>query len=224
MSETLSQIGLTSAEIAKLPAAIRRKVEAAFGPDNKANGTWMLVGAPTAATASVVGTAIERVALVAGAHAVARQEKNIDRLLELIVEDLPRSDGDLELELENAEMRAQYLAETKLLTAAEVRAQSGLNPRNKSEPASRWKREGKIFAVRKGGVDLYPAFQFTDGSPKRVIKSILAEIGEGYTPWQIAFWFESGNGWLDGEAPQDCLSQPDDVIVAAKRLAEPTIG
>ena len=117
VAKTLSQIGLTQAEIAKLPAAIRRKVEAAFGPANTANGTWMLVGAPTEAAASVFGTAIARVALVAGAHAAARQEKNIERLLELIVEDLPRSDGDLELELENAEMRAQYLAETKLLTA-----------------------------------------------------------------------------------------------------------
>ena len=124
----------------------------------------------------------------------------------------------------NAEMRAQYLAETKLLTAIEVRAQSGLNPRNKSEPASRWKREGKIFTVRKGGVDLYPAFQFTDGAPKGVMKSVLAELAEDFTPWQIAFWFESGNGWLDGEAPQDCLGKPDEVVLAAKRLAEPTIG
>lgn len=224
MSETLSQIDLTQAEIATLPAAIRRKVEAAFGPANTASGAWMLVGAPTEAAASVVGAAIARVALVVGAHAAARQEKNIERLLELIAEGLPHSDGDFELELENAEMRAQYLAETKLLTATEVRAQSGLNPRNKSEPASRWKREGKIFAVRKGGVDLYPAFQFTDGAPKGVIKSILAELAKDFTPWQIAFWFESGNGWLGGEAPQDCLGKPDEVVLAAKRLAGPTIG
>jgi len=224
MSQTLSQIDLTEAEIAKLPAGIRRKIEAAFGPANKANGKWMLVGTATAKTAEVVGSALTQFTAVTTTHIAARREKNIERLLEMIVEDIPRADVDIELELENAEMRAQYLTETKLLTAQDVREQSGLKPRNKSEPASRWKREGKVFAVRKGAIDLYPAFQFIDGSPHPAMKKILTEIGDAFTPWQIAFWFESGNGWLDGAEPQDCLDQTEDVIEAAQRLAEPAIG
>ncbi|MEL7322595.1 MAG: hypothetical protein AAFN03_11435 [Pseudomonadota bacterium] len=224
MTEALSQIELSESEIAKLPAPLRRKIQAAFGPADMANGTWMLVGAASAATATIVGSAIAQVALVASNYAAARSEKNIERLLEMIVEDMPRDPVDIELEIENAEMRAEYLAANKLLSAQEVRDQSGLKPRNKSEPASRWKREGKIFAVRKGAIDLYPAFQFVDGTPRPVIKKILAEIGDDFTSWQIAFWFESGNGWLDGEEPQDCLDQVDAVVMAAKRLAEPTIG
>lgn len=222
MSQTLSHFDLTPAEIAKLPAALRRKIEAAFGPIDKANGAWMLVGAPSERAAALVDHALARLPAAIAANAAAVQERNIDRLLEIIANDIPIADA--ELELENAEMRADYLARTKLLTAGQVRAQSGLNPRNKSEPASRWKREGKVFAVRKGGVDLFPAFQFKDGEPRPVIRKILAEFDDQFTPWQIAFWFESGNGWLDGEEPQDCLSREDDVITAAKRLSEPTIG
>lgn len=137
---------------------------------------------------------------------------------------MPFAGTNPELDLENVKMRAACLAETKLLTAAQVCEQSGLNPRKKSEPASRWKREKRIFAVRKGGVNLYPAFQFAGGRPRPVIRKILAETADSFTPWQIAFWFESGNGWLDGEQPQDCLDRAEDVVMAAKRLAEPAIG
>ncbi|MCY4259195.1 MAG: hypothetical protein OXC91_02875 [Rhodobacteraceae bacterium] len=224
MTEALSQIELSKSEIAKLPAPLRRKIQAAFGPADMANGTWMLVGAASAVTARVIDRAIAQIALVASNYAAARSERNIERLLEMIVEDIPRHPVDIELEIENAGMRAEYLAENNLLTAQEVRDRSGLKPRNRSEPASRWKREGKIFAVRKGAIDLYPAFQFVDGSPRPVIKKILAELGDEFTAWQVAFWFQSGNGWLDGEEPRDCLDQVDDVVMAARRLAEPTIG
>ena len=224
MSETLTQIDLTPAEIAQLPAAIRRKIEAAFSPANKANGQWMLIGVQTAASAIVVGSAIAQVERVAAAHAAARQERNIERLLEIFAEDQPRSDLDAELELENAQMRAEYLAETPLLTAAQVRDQSGLKPRNKSEPASRWKRERKIFAVRKGGVDFYPAFQFEDGAPMPVIKQVLTKLPKDMSVWQIAFWFDTGNGWLDGQAPQECLGKPEGVLHAAQQIAEPAFG
>jgi hypothetical protein len=222
MSETLSQIDLTPAEIAKLPAALRRKIEAAFGPAHAADSVWMLVGAPSEQAATLLDHALARLPAIFASQTAALQERNIEKLLEIIADDLPIADAALELE--NAEMRADYLAQTKLLTAAQVREQSGLKPQNRSEPASRWKREGKIFAVRKGGVDLYPAFQFKDGEPRPVIRKILAELADGFTPWQIAFWFESGNGWLDGEEPQDCLYQEDGVVMAAKRLAERTIG
>ena len=39
-----------------------------------------------------------------------------------------------------------------------------LQRRNK--PASQWKAEGKTFAVRMGGRNRYPVFQFEDGSPR----------------------------------------------------------
>ena len=224
MSEALSHIDLTQAEIASLPKPIRAKIESAFGPVDRVSGKWVLVGSPSAATATVVAAAIKQVATLAQNHLAARQEDNIERLLEIVLEDTPRADVDIELKLENVEMRAEYLSETKLLRAQDIRQQSGLTPRNKSEPASRWKREKKIFAVRRGGIDLYPAFQFVDGQPHPTIKKILSAFGDDFTPWQIAFWFESGNGWLDGEEPQNSLGDEQGVVTAARRLSEPTIG
>ena len=37
-------------------------------------------------------------------------------------------------------------------------------------------------------------------------------------------WFASGNGWLDGDEPKERLSDPDAVVDAARRLADPALG
>lgn len=224
MSDAVSHINLTPIEIAKLPAPIRRRIEAAFEPADVGNGEWMLVGASSARVADLMSLIIDRIAPMASGHAEALQERNIDRLLEIIADDLPRARVESDLEYDNAALRAEYLSEVPVLTATQIRELSGLKPRNRSEPASRWKREGKLFAVRKGGTDLYPAFQFEDGAPNPVIKKVLAALPEGMSNWQVALWFASGNGWLDGKEPQDCLARPDDVIMAAGQQARPAIG
>ena len=104
--------------------------------------------------------------------------------------------------VDNLELRNQYMNETPMLTAAQIQRMSGLGSKNASEPASRWKAEGKTFAVRVRGRDHYPAFQFEDGSPRPVMKAILAAVPETMTAWQKAIWFASGNGWLDGDEPR----------------------
>ena len=95
---------------------------------------------------------------------------------------------------------------------------------NSSEPASRWKREKRVFAVRAGSARLFPRFQFADGYPLPVIKEVLKCLPDDMTPWQIAFWFRSGNGWLDGRSPEEALDDEDGVLNAAERLREPAIG
>ncbi|MCY4549385.1 MAG: hypothetical protein OXC28_13555, partial [Defluviicoccus sp.] len=135
-----------------------------------------------------------------------------------------RARVETELTVDNARLRADYLRETPLLTAAGIRAASGLGPRNRSEPASRWKREGRLFAVRRSGIDLYPAFQFADGSPLPPVKAILAALPAGMTGWQTALWFASSNGWLGGAAPQERLSDPEAVVAAAGRPCGPAVG
>ena len=66
--------------------------------------------------------------------------------------------------------------------------------------------------------------QFADGNPLPVIKEVLKRLPDGMTPWQIAFWFQSGNGWLDGRSPEEALGDEDAVLNAADRLREPAIG
>ena len=151
-------------------------------------------------------------------------DANIEKMLDVFLSDTPRAQVETELDIDNTRLRADYLQETPHLTAAQVHAASGLNPGNRSEPASRWKREGRLFAVRRSGIDLYPAFQFGDGVPRPVIKKILAALPKGMSGWQIALRFASGNGWLGGDEPQERLSDPNAVIDAAPRLADPAVG
>lgn len=95
---------------------------------------------------------------------------------------------------------------------------------NTSEPASRWKSEGKTLGVRVNGRDLYPAFQFEDGAPRLIIKRILDVLPNEMSAWQKAIWFASGNGWLDGANPQGCLENGESVIDAASQLTVSACG
>ena len=141
------------------------------------------------------------------------------------VSDAPRADVQALIEMDNARLQSDYLRETSMLTAAQIRDASGLRPKNPSEPASRWKREGRVFAVRHGGRDLYPAFQFQDGQPRPVIRRILDDMPPSATDWQIALWFASANGWLDdGAEPQTQLANERDVVEAARDFASPVEG
>jgi len=152
-------------------------------------------------------------------------DDNIQKLLDIYLEAEPRAEIDLELERDNAQLRAEYLKSVATLTSSDIRAFLGNDaPRNPSEPASRWKREKRIFAIPYGPTDLFPAFQFADGAPRPVMRHILDAMPAEMTPWQIAFWFASGNGWLDGKLPQECLDASDDVLDAARRLGDPAVG
>ncbi len=156
----------------------------------------------------------------------APEREGGDRLLDTVLLRLwARAHGvEGELAVDNLELRRAYMAETPMLTAAEIHLASGLRSRNTSEPASRWKAEGKTFALRMEGRNYYPAFQFEDGSPRPAVGAVLAELPATTTPWQRALWFASANGWLNGDRPQDRLDDDALVVQAARRLAEPAYG
>ena len=134
------------------------------------------------------------------------------------------ADIDREIARKNAELRARYLRTTELYTAEDIRALIAEKPSNPSAPSTKWKREGRIFAIQHDGKDLFPAFQFADGQPLPIIQKILKALPDYLSPWQTAFWFESGNGWLGGKTPQECLTKESEVIDAAEQLGKPTIG
>ena len=137
----------------------------------------------------------------------------------------PTRNSKAEIEIDNALLRMQYLARNQTYTGCEVREASGLKTGNPSEPASRWERQRKIFGVPVGRTDLYPAFQFAEGRPRPEIGSILAALPESMSPWQIAFWFASGNGWIENDvAPQDALHDMAGVLSAAADLTADDLG
>ncbi len=219
--ESLISVRLNADVIRTLPEPLREQFAVT---STEAPGDWTLVGTHNPELAQLVRRVLARLEPMAAMHRRKLSDRNIELMVESILSDAPRDDIHAALEMDNAGLRAEYLRETPMLTGAEVRAASGLSPKNASEPASRWKREGRVFAVRHAGRDLYPAFQFADGQPRLVIKQILAVMPSSATPWQIALWFASGNGWLDGAEPRACLDATDEVVEAARDFANPVEG
>ena len=208
---------LHAEEVATLPKRVRIRL----GADTGERDEWLVIHASWPLAAGVV----EHLNRLGAAWAESTWRPDSGKDLAQILSRLlaPRRDVDADLALDNFALRQEYLDETPLLTARQIHERSGARSANPSEPASRWKKEGKTFAVRIDRRDLYPAFQFQDGMPRPVIKKLLAALPAGMTSWQKAFWFASGNGWLDGDEPQQRLDD-EQVLEAARQLADSAHG
>ena len=185
----------------------------------------MLVGAGSAREAAAIRAIAEMVRRIVARRRSELAERHIQTLVEIYSEGEERTDVDWALHRDNAELRERYLREVPTYTAAEIHElMHGARRQNPSKPASRWRHEKRVFAVPDGRAQRYPSFQFADGNPRRVIKEVLKRLPDDMTPWQIAFWFHSGNGWLDGKSPEEALADKNAVLNAADRLREPAIG
>jgi hypothetical protein len=90
---------------------------------------------------------------------------------------------------------------------------------NVSLVASKWRRNGEIFAVNYGGKPGYFAFQFDPmtGRPKAVIAKIIQAFPPNTDGWRLALWLVSANPRLANRRPVDVLDRnPEQVIEAAK--------
>ena len=216
MDDTMTKVRFPSAKLDELPSATRQRLINHYGKKEGTFKDWGLIPKPNSATESDIENTVLSIAKIAASYAVELDDKNFENLMTLFAKKITLGKTNFELELRNAELRTDYLVRNKLLTSNEIHDLSGCKSANLNEPASRWKREGKIFAVQNLGTKLYPSFQFLNRKPRPIIKSVLDVIRDDFSDWQIAFWFESGNGWLDGEEPQDCLDQVDDLLQAAE--------
>ncbi len=205
-------------EVESLPPRVRRQL----GRPTEAEDEWIVLHAADWPIASIVDRLNRLYGMSSQAATRETRQQYLDRALTWLVE--AGSGVEAELAVDNLELRNRYMNETPMLTAAQIHRISGLGSRNASEPASRWKAEGKTFAVRVRGRDHYPAFQFEDGSPRPAIKAVLAALPDTMSAWQKAIWFASGNGWLDGDEPRHRLDDGDRVVEAARRLAESAHG
>ena len=158
----------------------------------------------------------------------ARQGKLTDDAIDALVSVYMRTPPNTEVERllydSNAKARARFFKEWPSFTSKDLADAAGHGSKNKSMTASRWKAKGKVFSVKQGGIEYFPAFQFEDGQPVETISMVLAALGEKKSGWQLAFWFTSPNGWLDGKRPADVIKDGDAVAVAAAHEAEHISG
>ena len=102
------------------------------------------------------------------------------------------------------------------LTANEVGIRHNPDSTNPNAAISRWKKEGKVFAIERAGQTLYPQYIFDElWNPRPVVATIL-KVFDGYSPFRIAAWFESTNGMLNSQRPREIIaSNPEAVVEAA---------
>lgn len=173
-----------------------------------------------AAVSSVV-QAIEK-ALAVLVH--ARQTDviaNADRLAEIATGLLEPSSELLEDRVQRMHTLRQVFAEGDWLTSEQLNALQDAPPKSKSQPASDWKRRGRIFSVSRGGREYFARYQFDAMyEPLPVIREVLEAFGDVADPWVLAAWFHYPNGWIVGAdgtamAPKDALDRRADVVRAA---------
>jgi len=130
----------------------------------------------------------------------------------------------------NAQARVELANEFGLLAAADVATQAGSSAANASALASRWRKEGRVFAVEDGRAKLFPGFQFDEaGQPRPMVADILSALSGSLDGWEFALWFTGENGWLEGVRPVDVLDSDaavdrDRVLGAAASLAAEIAG
>ena len=90
---------------------------------------------------------------------------------------------------------------------------------NPSEPASRLRREFRLFGVRHGNKTLHPPFQIDDhGELRPGLERLIALLPRSPSNWTAAFWLFQPTARLDGQCPADVFpTDPERVIQAAEK-------
>ena len=124
---------------------------------------------------------------------------------------------------DSATLKEMVLAASKWLSSESVGELAQMSPTNLRKEPNKWKREGKVFTLKAGNADVYPDYAFDDeGRPLPAMKTVLEIFKNKRSNLQIAAWFASVNGWLDGAAPMNLIAaEPEKVIEAAKSEVEP---
>lgn len=132
--------------------------------------------------------------------------------------------GYLERQRARASERAReyVFGSTRWLNVEEIEELIDSRPNDPRALPSTWKREREIFALHVDGVERFPIYLLDpdDGfRPRPVVRKILDAFGDQWTDWELANWFASANGYLEGKAPMDCLSGPSEMLIKAAKAA-----
>lgn len=144
-----------------------------------------------------------------------------DQLAEIATGLLEPSSELLEDRVQRMHTLRQVFAEGDWLTSEQLNTLQAVPPKSKSQPASDWKRRGRIYSVSRGGREYFARYQFDAMyEPLPVIREILEAFGEVADHWVLAAWFHYPNAWIVGSdgapvAPKDALDRRDDVVRAA---------
>jgi len=119
-----------------------------------------------------------------------------------------------------AQAKTDILQSNDWLTAIEISNLAQFSYSNPSSQPNKWKRAGKIFALRHEGVDYFPIYGLDPAQgfrPLSALESVVSTFATMKDGWEMAFWFASPNTFLGGKRPKEALlANPSGVLSAAK--------
>lgn len=213
----ISELSFPSVEPLAGPATeVRERLK---GVDNGQIVAFLLEHAGKS-TASAFEETMRLIAPIIIRKLVARDTATLEKLVDVL---MPAVSPPKHLLVEarmNAEARKVVLESAEWINAAQLSELAGFVGRNASAQPNKWKREGRIFAIRHQGADLFPDYALDAERQFRPIDElapILQAFGEQRDGWDIAIWFASANSFLGGACPKDLLtSVPERVLEAAQ--------
>ncbi len=118
-----------------------------------------------------------------------------------------------------ARAQARVLKSNQFLKASDITNLSAGTVKNPSGALNRWKQKHQIFAIDMKGVDYYPIYALSpeNGYKPYAEMSDILGILHTKTPWGLAFWFESSNGYLERRAPRELMKSDRQAVLAAAK-------
>lgn len=114
-----------------------------------------------------------------------------------------------------------------LLSADDLVRMAGATPASLRTWVHNQRRRHGLLAVRRGGRNVFPGFQFTKtGSPKPWLREITEPLlAAGWSEESVLLWLAAPTGWLSGQAPLDVVdTELDRVRRAAAAAAAGPVG
>jgi len=162
---------------------------------------------------------VSHVGTVYASHMKEMKRNQLDQLIKILCPTPALSHNEIRLELMKKRAREAAREGSKWLTARQLSEIAGMSDTNPSAQPNKWKREGRIFAVNRGGTDYFPAYAIDrdTGRPLKTLRDVLVLFRGHKDPWGIAIWFSSVNGFLGGKRPCEMLLKAPESVIAAAR-------
>lgn len=188
--------------------------------ENAEQAVVITVGHASGETLAALGESLDAAARLITDTMLKTQQATIEQIISLLVPKAPIRPAVFKEAQMLAKAKKAVLESGDWLSAGDIANLAEFTSRNPSSQPNKWKREGRIFAIRHNGSDYFPIYALdkaTGYRPLPAMAEVLQVFDGKKDGWGLAYWFASVNSFLGGKRPQDLLvAAPARVVAAAE--------